>query len=270
MLFRWENKLVEKRTLTLIALTAVTWALIATSFAAYYYLEHARLQGQFDEKQGLLGALSSNYAALTAKSSFIARDYNTLFGEYQWPTGENCSPLMSEYQALLANLRANYSLALGNSPDLNETYNSLLNETQALANENAVTREEFKELLDQFYKLFTNLVINEWDGLLAGTSVIHVNLLINYSNGAETWFNETAVSPDATLFDVTRQVANITYSYLSSMEPGHIFLSSINGHATGYWVWSYWDETSAQWVFGPVGCDAWTLKDNGVYEWVSS
>jgi hypothetical protein len=262
--------LVEKRTLTLVALATVAWALIATSFAAYYFLQRATVQEQFNEKQGLLGELSSDYAVMTAKSNLVAGDYSTLFGDYQWFGGEDYSSFMGEYQALLANLKGNYSLTLGNSPDLNETYNSLLNETQALAARNVVTPEEFRSLLDQFYKLFTSLALRELDGLLGRTSVIHVSLLIDYGNGTERWFNDTAISPDVTLFDVTRQVANVTYSYWSSMEPGHILLSSINGHATGYWVWYYWDETSGQWVFGPVGCDAWTLKDNGVYEWFSS
>jgi hypothetical protein len=177
---------------------------------------------------------------------------------------------MGEYVRLVEDLRGNYSLVLESSPDLNETYSSLLSETDSFVGREFVSGEEFRGLLDEFYRLFSGLARRELEGLLGRMSVIRVDLLVDYGNGTSVWYNGTEVSLDASLFDVTRMLADVTTSYWSSMEPGHILLSSINGHGTGFWVWYYWDEASGGWVFGPVGCDAWALRDGGVYKWVSS
>jgi hypothetical protein len=65
---------------------------------------------------------------------------------------------------------------------------------------------------------------------------------------------------------LTRKVSNVTYSYFADIEPGHVIITSINNQAA-WWLWYYWDETVNDWVWGPVGCDAWTLKNGGTYKW---
>ena len=45
-----------------------------------------------------------------------------------------------------------------------------------------------------------------------GGAMIYVNVGIDYGNNTRTWHNDTKAITGATLFDVTKQVANVTYN----------------------------------------------------------
>lgn len=241
---------------------------------AYYYLEQIRYQNQLADKQQLLNELTQNYDTATTKRNLLSGEYGVLFGEYQWFvyknwfTGENCSLCMGEFEKLLSNLRGNYTSTLDEFPELNTTYNNLLDEFQRLNEQSQVTKEEFGSLLDDFYKLFTALMTKELEGLAEKATVIYVNLCIDYGNQTIKWYNNTSTSLGTTLFDLTRNITDVEYSYWPTMEPGHILITSINNYAQGYWIWYYWDDVKNEWIFGPVGCDAWVLSDHGIYKWV--
>lgn len=251
-------------------LATLVWASIATGSMAYYYLEQIRYQEQFNEKQQLLMELSENYNASIAKQDLLSKDYNALLGEYYQFFGENCSLFMDKYKKLLSNLSSNYTSTLNKFPKLNETHNNLLNKTQTLSKQSAVTRGEFDSLLNDFYKLFVALTAKELEGFIGEMSAIKVNLCIDYGNETKEWHN-VSTSPGMTLFDLTQNITNVKYDYYPLMEPGHILVTSINNLAPSggkYWFWNYWDEGKNEWIRGQVGCDAWTLKNNGTYKWV--
>jgi len=259
--------LVDKRTLTFATLAVIVWAFLATSFAAYYYMQQLMVKNQLDEKQQLLTELTESYEESVAKRNLLFAEYGALLGEYQLFQGENYSSLMGAYAVLLSNLKGNYTFTLDEFPELNTTYNLLLNEFQELNKKSEVTKEEFGSLLEDFYKLFTALSSKELEKTIGKASWIQVSLCINYTllGGTVEWHNISIFSC-ATLFDLTREVANVTYEYWTTIEPGHIIITSINNQTT-WWLWYYWDETINDWVWGPVGCDAWTLKNNGIYKW---
>jgi hypothetical protein len=260
--------MVEKRTLTIIALAIIVWALIATSFTAYYYLEMSRQQKELNEKQQLLSEIAKNYKESLNKQDMLLRDYNALLGDYYMDG--NYSSLIEKYINLLLNLSGNYTLTLNSLPKLKETYDNLLKAVQALKMQENVTREDFEPLLMEFNDLLTSLAAKGLESLVGETITIKVNLCIDYGNGTREWHN-VSTSPGITLFDLTQQVAQIEYDYYPTMEPGHVLMKTINGVAPAegkYWLWYYWNENSNQWIFGQVGCDAWTLKDNGTYRWI--
>ena len=264
--------MVEKRTLTIVALATIVWASIATSSAAYYYLEVNRQQKELNEKQRLLSEINENYKEALNKQDMLQRDYNALLGEYYMSMDENYSPFVEKYIKLLSNLSKNYTLILDSFLKLNETYNDLLNAVKALTQQENVTREDFEPLLMEFNDLLTSLVAKQLESLIGETIIIKVNLCIDYGNGTKEWYNVSA-SPGITLFDLTQQIAQIEYDYYPTMQPGHVLMKTINGVGPSpaewkYWFWYYWDENSNQWVFGQVGCDAWTLRDNGTYRWI--
>ncbi|NWG11090.1 hypothetical protein HXY33_04990 [Candidatus Bathyarchaeota archaeon] len=258
--------MVEKRILVFTTLSMLVLLSISAGSAAYYYMEQNRYAEQLQEKQQLLTMLTENYDVAVSKRNLLGGDYSLLFGEYQRFVGENYSALIGEYDVLLLNLRGNYTSALNAFPELNESYNLLLSEFQLISQKGTVTKAEFGSLLDGFYRLFTSLAMRELDSYTGELNLIDVRLSINYSNSSTEWHN-VSVSLGTTLFELTREVAEVEYSYDPTMEPGHILVSSINNYADGFWVWYYWDTAASVWVFGPVGCDAWILRNNGVYNW---
>lgn len=264
--------MVEKRTLTLIVLATLVWALIASGLAAYYYLEMDRYQKESGEKEQLLLGIAEGYKEALGRQDLLMRDYNALLGEYYMFTGENYSIFVEKYVQLLSNLGNNCTATINDSPELKETYESLLNATQRLIEQDTVTKDEIEPLLMEFNELLRSIMVKELENLIGENTTIKVNLCIDYGNGTVTWYNVSA-TPGMSLFDLTQQVAQIEYDYYPTMEPGHVLMKTINGVASlpsdlKYWFWYYWDDTTNQWVLGQVGCDAWTLRDNGTYKWV--
>jgi len=98
---------------------------------------------------------------------------------------------------------------------------------------------------------------------------IFVNILIDYGNGTKAWYNNTRVPTGANLFNATKMIAKIEYQRYD----WGILITAING-VTGDqshgWLWNIWDSTKAQWEFGPVGADAFTLKERDTVSWVYS
>ncbi|MEM3706095.1 MAG: hypothetical protein QXX59_09360 [Candidatus Bathyarchaeia archaeon] len=262
--------MVKERTLTLIVLATLVWALIASGLGGYYYLEMDRYKKESDEKEQLLLGIAEGYKEALGRQDLLMRDYNALLGKYY--TGENYSIFAEEYVQLLYNLGNNCTAAINGAPELKEAYESLLNAVKELQEQEVVTKEEFEPLLMEFSGLLRSTVAKELENLIGKNTTIKVNLCIDYGNGTVTWHNVSA-SPGMSLFDLTQQVAQIEYDYYPAMKPGHVLMKTINGVAPSpsewkYWFWYYWDDTANQWVFGQVGCDAWTLRDNGTYKWV--
>jgi hypothetical protein len=261
--------MVEKRTLAFVTLAVLIWALTATGFMAYYYLQHLTYSEQLQQRQKLMDEFVRNSEDSLTKWNLLAADYGALYGEYQLFQEGNYASLMGKYEKLIVNLKGNYTDLLNVSPDLNETYNLLWQKYQTLNQQTVIERSAFGELLSEFYKLFTSMALKEMGTSISEVTMIQVNLLIDYGNATRKWYNVSAPL-GATLFNLTRTVAKIEYSYWPTMEPGHILITSINDSAEGYWLWYYWDEEKGDWVLGPVGCDAWMLKNGGVYKWHQS
>jgi hypothetical protein len=264
--------MIEKRALIIATLATIVWASIATGFAAYYYLEMVRYQKESNANRQLLLGVTKGYKEALGRQDLLLRDYNDLLGEYYMFTEENYSIFVEKYVQLLSNLGNNYTATINGSPELKEAYENLMNATQNLKEQNIVTKDEFEPLLMEFNRLLKSIVAEELENLIGENTTIKVNLCIDYGNGTVRWYN-VSTSPGVSLFELTNQVAKIEYEYYQKMEPGHVLMKTINGVAPSpaegkYWFWYYWDENSNQWVFGQVGCDAWTLRDNGTYRWI--
>jgi len=244
----------------------IVWALLASGFVSYYYFEQMRVQNLLNEKQQTLDDLMQNYDVSLRRQNMLSGDYGALLGEYQWFVGEDYSVLLAKYWTLLECLHGNYSSMLNTFPELNKTCNKNVKEYEALSMKSNVTRQEFGSLLAGFKDLFNALAMKDLENYVGKISTVNVSLCIDYGNLTVEWHN-VSISHGATLFDLTKKVANVAYTYWPAMEPGHILLDSLNNHASGYWVWYYWDSVKKIWVFGPVGCDAWMLNSGGVYKW---
>ena len=108
------------------------------------------------------------------------------------------------------------------------------------------------------------------------STTLSVNIEIDYGNGTMEWHNETQAPAGQTLFGIMQNIAVINYSYYAFTEPGHVLIDSINNvtkytdpsYVSGYsWIWYYYSDSAKMWLNGPVGCDAWLLKNDGVYKW---
>ena len=272
------RRLVEKRTVISLALAMLVWAASISSLAAYFYLQNTTYTKQIAENKESINKTASNYDETMSKYNALSSEYSALYGNYSWPAGTNFTLLTDSLGGLVDNLKGNYSYLLMNQEDLNETYHVLLNHTITANQKGNVSREEFGELLSECYEFFNLLVIRELSGLVSETVTVTVGVCIDYGNGTVEWHNETNLPAGSSLFQLTQQTATVDSRYDALAKPGHIFIEAINDkkesvsyhleYCDGYsWMWYYWDDNGEKWVSGPVGCDAWMLKDGGVYKW---
>lgn len=117
------------------------------------------------------------------------------------------------------------------------------------------------------YTRYQQLYRNTLRELAKYERYMFVNLLFDYGNGTRTWRNGTLVPIGATLFEATKTVADIEYTKYS----WGVFITSMNGvrgDQSHGWLWHVWNSTRAKWDFGPVGADAFILKNGDTVSWV--
>jgi hypothetical protein len=270
--------LVEKRLFLFATLAMFVWAVLASSFAAYLYLQNTMNSERIAENQQSLKTMATTYNEAMAKYDELLSNYSFLQGNYSFPLNTNFTLLTNSFLNLLNSVKENFSSLLTDQKDLNETHYALQSKSQTLLLKGNVTREEFGELLDECYEFLNLLVIRELSQTISKVTTLTVNICIDYGNGTVEWHNKTVISTGSSLFQLAQKVATINYTYDALMKPGHIRITSINdkkeytNYTIGYsegaaWLWYYWNDESQEWVFGPVGCDAWMLKDGGTYKW---
>lgn len=260
-------------------LAMCVWAVLASSIAGYLYLQNTMSSEQIAENQQSLDTMATTYNEAMAKYDELLSDYSFLQGNYSFPLNTNFTLLTSSLINLLNNVKGNFSSLLTDQKDLNETHYALQSTSHTLLLRGNVTREEFGELLDGCYEFLNLLAIRELSKTISEITKLTVNICIDYGNGTVEWHNKTVVPTGSSLFQSTQKVATVTHTYDALMKPGHIRITSINNkneytrYEIGYsegaaWLWYYWDDDKQEWVFGPVGCDAWMLKDGSTYKWM--
>lgn len=268
--------MVEKRALVFIALAVVVWATLASVFAGYYYLQSRNYGEQLSQTQDSLNTLASNYDDAVKKYTVLLSAYSELYGNYSSSMDGNYAGFIGSFGNLVANLSRDYTYLLSRREDLNRTYSQLLNHYEMLKQKDSVTREEFGDLLSEYYRVFQLLSLNQLTLSVRETVVLSVSVVIDYGNGTLIWHNDTEMSAGSSLFELTRKIAAVNHTYYALIEPGHVLINSINDKASyidpsytwGYsWIWYYWDDAQKKWISGPVGSDAWLLEDGGVYKW---
>lgn len=94
----------------------------------------------------------------------------------------------------------------------------------------------------------------------------YVDIGIDYGNTTRTWYNHTEALSGATLFDVTKHVANINYSVaMWSTE-----ITTINNVAKqGSYGWTYWmwNKTSSSWSIIWEGVDKYVIVGSEIFMW---
>ena len=263
----------------LFALLAMfVWAALASSIAGYLYLQNTLNGEQIAENQQSLDTMATTYNEAMTKYDGLLSDYSFLQGNYSFPLNTNFTLLTSSFVNLLDCIEGNFSSLITDQNDLNETHQALRSKSQTLLLRGNVTMEEFGDLLDECYEFLNLLAIRELSKTISEVTTLTVNICIDYGNGTAEWHNRTVVATGSSLFQLTQKVARINFTYDGLMKPGHMRITSINGkkeytnYTIGYseggaWLWYYWNDNDQKWVFGPVGCDAWMLKDGGIYKW---
>ncbi|MEM1550756.1 MAG: DUF4430 domain-containing protein [Candidatus Bathyarchaeia archaeon] len=110
---------------------------------------------------------------------------------------------------------------------------------------------------------FKGLYGEALEELKALKEMISVNILIDYGNGTQVWYNNTSVMRGASVLTATQTIANVEYTDFG----WGIFVDSINGiknEGSWFWMWYIWE---GKWVLGPVASDRYVLREGDTIMW---
>jgi len=94
-----------------------------------------------------------------------------------------------------------------------------------------------------------------------------VNILVKYSNGTKTWYNQTLIPVGWSLFNATKKATHDNIEYLYPENP---FITAINGVkqiGALYWMWYTWNATSSSWKIVWSGANDYILRDKDTIAW---
>jgi hypothetical protein len=99
-----------------------------------------------------------------------------------------------------------------------------------------------------------------------GGGLMSVSLGVDYGNETREWYNNTSAFGGETLFDVTKQVVNVTYDVSSF---GTMIKAINNVTIQGSYGWTYWvlNSTTQSWSMVFEGVDAHMVANEEVYMW---
>ena len=95
------------------------------------------------------------------------------------------------------------------------------------------------------------------------------NILFDYGNGTQTWYNNTKVDPGWNLYVTTQLITNGNMNATYYPQYSSHFVTSIYNVAntkTEYWlIWTY--NATASWQMAQVGPDQLQMYNESVYAW---
>jgi hypothetical protein len=101
-----------------------------------------------------------------------------------------------------------------------------------------------------------------------GGAAISVNIGIKIGNNSEiVWHNDTKAISGMTLFRITKNLANVTYSSASGFGVYITAIDNVASNDTYGWVWWKWDSSAHNWKFVSISSDAYAVADGEAMLW---
>lgn len=99
-----------------------------------------------------------------------------------------------------------------------------------------------------------------------GGFLIYVNVGIDYGNNTRVWHNDTNAITGATLFDVTKQVANLTYQ-VGMFGTEIISINGVSKQGSFGWTYWIWNSTSQSWSIMWENADNYLATSRETFMW---
>ena len=99
-----------------------------------------------------------------------------------------------------------------------------------------------------------------------GGVLIYVNTGVDYGNGTRAWYNNTKTLTGETLFDVTKQVLNVTYQ-TSTLGTEVISINNVRKQGSFGWTYWIWNGTSSSWSIVWENADEYRVANGETFMW---
>ena len=112
-----------------------------------------------------------------------------------------------------------------------------------------------------YYWLQYNDVVYRIGGVL-----IYMDIGIDYGNGTRTFCNNTKALTGATLFDVTKQISNMTYQ-VGTYGTEVISINDVSKQGNFGWTYWVWNSTGQSWSIVWENADAYRVANRETFMW---
>ncbi|MDH7563821.1 MAG: hypothetical protein QHH24_02915 [Candidatus Bathyarchaeota archaeon] len=99
-----------------------------------------------------------------------------------------------------------------------------------------------------------------------GGVLMSVNIGIDYGNGSRTWLNQTKAFSGQTLFDVTKQVANVTYN-TGAYGTEILSINAVSKQGSFGWTYWVWNSTANAWLIVWENVDSYVVANGETFMW---
>lgn len=99
-----------------------------------------------------------------------------------------------------------------------------------------------------------------------GGALIYVNVGADYGNGTRTFCNDTKTLTGATLFDVTKQVFNVTYQ-VGIYGTEVISVNNLSKQDSFGWIYWIWNATDRSWSIVWENVDQYRVANGETFMW---
>jgi len=116
-------------------------------------------------------------------------------------------------------------------------------------------------LLAGYYWLEYTDIENRIGGVL-----IYVNIGVDYGNSSRTMYNDTKTLTGATLFDVTKQVSNVTYQ-VGMLGTEVLSINDVSKNGSFGWTYWIWNATGQSWSIVWENADKYKVASGETLMW---
>jgi hypothetical protein len=210
-----------------------------------------------------LTSRSSLYTLAIAATALII--ISATFAGYYYVQSSNTASNNSKLIAELNNANSNYTKLASNFDLLISSYNEsiyLLSRTIAVINTSLPIYKQSSLELTTLWQTYQNLSP-------VSTLLLRNNMLFDFGNGTQRWFNNTAIDAGWNVYIETVVLNNGHVDAQWYPQYGEHLITGIGGisnSATKYWfLWSY--NKTAGWHSSQVGADSILVTSGSVYGW---
>jgi len=99
-----------------------------------------------------------------------------------------------------------------------------------------------------------------------GGEIVYVDIGIDYGNLTRVWHNNTKALTGTTLFDVTKHVANVTYT-VGLYGTEILSINNVQKNDTFGWTYWRWNSTASAWEIVWLGVDQYIIVGGETFMW---
>jgi hypothetical protein len=252
---------------------------ISSTLTAYYYTEYSQASANNSKIETELQSATTKYSALAAEYNGVLSTYNGSISSFETLASVYNSSSAS-FLSVSKVFNTTFTLLVSAVSELNTsdgayvTASSMLTE---LWNQYLSITAQYKQESSSFQTVLTsfesknNLTLHE-NITPISISLLTSDILIDFGNGTNDWFNDTSVQPRWNLYVATLVITsgnvNATYypEYAEHLVTGIDDVLNSNSEYGPFWfLWTYNSTTS--WQVAQVGPDLLPMYNGSIYAW---